>query len=63
MAERMGMLSGTEVIIYCMEIEHMEVSDSLSYSVKKGLPHLVKAVYDEVIAYMGKSVLEKVKMK
>jgi hydrogenase maturation protease len=52
-ADEMGMFSHTDVVIYCMEIEYMGASDSLSTTVKKGLPLLIKAVYDEVMAYTG----------
>ncbi|MBN1698851.1 MAG: hydrogenase maturation protease [Spirochaetales bacterium] len=47
-ADELGMLENTDCAVYCMEIERMEMSESLSSPVKKGLPLLVKAVYDEL---------------
>ncbi len=47
-AEKMGVSSDVEVVIYCIQALRVEMSETLSPAVQKGLPHLVRDVCREI---------------
>jgi hydrogenase maturation protease len=47
-AERLGLIEHTEVVIYCMEICDMELGDELSEEVRTGLPAFIDALVCEL---------------
>ena len=47
-ARQMGKGEETEVVIYCMQAAGMEMSENLTPTVAKSLPHLVEDIYNEM---------------
>jgi len=48
-ANKLGLLDNREISIYCIQIAEKGLDTEISDNVKKGLPLLIDAVYDELI--------------
>ena len=53
-ARQMNLIENKEIVIYCIQVAQMGMSETLSPALEKSLPALVRDVYHEIWSYTGK---------